>query len=242
MHRWLSGDATLHAPVRLCCFPYAGGSESVFRTWQPRFGDVAQVCAFRLPGRGLRSREPPFTDLPALVRAASDELALLVEQPFAFFGHSMGALIAFELARQLRRDYRVEPVHLFVSGACSPDSVQFLHDLDPAAIRETLRTLDGTPREIIDHRRFMDSLVPIVRADFTLCVSYKYVEDRPFDCPITAFGGLGDVGISKDCLMKWDRQTTSRFDAHFLEGNHFFLHSSEEALKRTIARELCQSR
>ena len=108
------------ARMRLLCLPYGGGGASIFRDWPQRLPDFVEVCAIQLPGRENRLREPSFTDVPGVVQALTQVLPPFLNIPFAFFGHSLGALIVFELARQLRRENGNEPIHLFISGQCAP--------------------------------------------------------------------------------------------------------------------------
>src|SRR5437763_15337105 len=168
---WLvSRKPNPRARVRLFCFPYAGGGDSVFRAWQKGLSEAIEVCPVQLPGRGARISEPPFTELSPLVRAAAQALAPHLDKPFAFFGHSMGALICFELARHLRKDGGPQPVHLFVSGRCGPQTPRepFAGDLPDSEFQEMLRRYNGTPEEVLENRELMELLLPAVRADFAL--------------------------------------------------------------------------
>lgn len=110
--------------MRLFCFPYAGAGDSVFHSWRKSLSDLVEVCPVQLPGRGSRIAEPPFTEMSQLVQAAGQSLAPYLDKPFALFGHSMGALVSFELARHLRREYNLQLVHLFVSGRCGPQTLK----------------------------------------------------------------------------------------------------------------------
>jgi medium-chain acyl-[acyl-carrier-protein] hydrolase len=214
--------------VRLFCFPYAGGSASVYRGWPAQVGTDIEVCAVQLPGRYSRVKEPPFRAVGELVPAIAAELAGHLDKPFAFFGHSMGALIAFELARHLRRTRRLEPVHLFVSGHRAPqlpNKRRPTYDLNDVEFIAELRRLQGTPQELLDDAGLMQLAMPLLRADFELSERYDYRPEAPLGCPITAFGGTRDLDIG-DAVAAWREQTSGRFALHMIEGDHFFINAA----------------
>src|SRR5215217_254651 len=170
------------ASVRLFCFPYAGGGDSIFRSWQESLSDTIEVCPVQLPGRGSRIAEPPYTEMDQLVRAAGQAIAPYLDKPFALFGHSMGALIAFEFARYLRKEYSAEPVHLFVSGRPSPQSTSEPLDLDQldTELPEILSSRNGRPAQSLKDPELMELVLPMLRADLALCESYSYAPEPPF--------------------------------------------------------------
>lgn len=230
-----------HPRVRLFCFPYAGGSSLVYRQWPDGLPADVELCAVQLPGRGNRLREPAYTQLPPLVEVLSTALLPYLDVPFAFFGHSMGATIGFELARSLRRARAPEPFHLFVSGRRapqSPDTDPPSYHLPEPAFVEQLRQLNGTPKEVLEHPEMMQLLLPLLRADFQLIQTYAYKPGPPLACPITAFGGVQDLDAGRDLLELWREQTTAGFSLHMLPGDHFFLHTSRDLLLQTISRKL----
>jgi surfactin synthase thioesterase subunit len=229
------------AYMRLFCFPYAGAAASVFNTWPHSLSVELEVCAIQLPGRGGRFREPPHTRMSTLCDAAFSAIRPLLDKPFMFFGHSMGAMIGFELARLLRRERQPLPSHLFVSGR---RAVQIheddprTYDLPEAEFLQELRRLNGTPREVLEHRELLELMLPQLRADFELIHTHKYSEEAPFAFPITAFGGLEDIEVSKEQLEKWREQTSATFRLHMLPGDHFFIHSAQHRLLRIINEEM----
>ena len=179
-----------------------------------------------------------------LVSALTDALLPLLDKPFAFFGHSMGAWVSFELARRLQTNHELEPIQLFPSGAWAPQigsRESPIHDLPEPEFIEALKLLNGTPREVLDHPELMKLLLPILRADFEVCERYKYAAGPPLKCPITAFGGLEDRRLRRSDLTAWKEQTTGSFALQMLAGDHFFLHSTEAELLRTIAKALRES-
>jgi medium-chain acyl-[acyl-carrier-protein] hydrolase len=230
------------ALVRLFCFPYAGGGDSIFRSWQRVLADMIEVCPVQLPGRGARTTESPCTNINQLVRDAGQALVPYIDKPFALFGHSMGALIAFELARHLRREYSTQPVHLFVSARCSPQTInkRFDSKLFDSELPELLRRNNGTPEEILENPELIELVTPVLRADMALCNSYVYTPEPPFSFPITAFGGLDDRGVTRRHIEGWREHTAGSFVLRMLPGDHFFLNKSRLALLEAISRELEQ--
>jgi medium-chain acyl-[acyl-carrier-protein] hydrolase len=240
---WLAaGRPNPKAMIRLLCFPYAGGGESVFRAWPEGLPDSVEVCAVQLPGRGARVKEPPFTHLGDLVEDLGQGLAPYLDKPFAIFGHSMGALIGFELARRLRSEYGIEPVHLFVSGRPGPRTVRSrpANTLSDSEFLELLWAYNGTPEEALANPELMELMLPVIRADFSVSQSYVYTPEPPLDCAITAFGGLHDETISRANLEEWREHTRDRFLVRMLPGNHFFLNTERALLLSAISRELYQ--
>lgn len=242
---WIScPKARPNAQVRLFCFPYSGAGASIFYAWADGLPSTIEVCPVQLPGRESRLGERPFTRLKPLVRAVSEALPSAIDGPFAFFGHSLGALVGFELARYLRRHQNVSPVHLFVSGHTSPqipDCEPPIHDLPEADFVERLRQLNGMSQEVLSNDELMSLLTPILRADFAVCETYTYEDDDPLDCPISAFGGLQDAHVSRADLEAWAEHTSASFSLHMFPGNHFYLNRERPLLLRTLARELSDS-
>lgn len=229
------------ANLRLFCFPYAGGNALVYRSWAQKLPSDVEVVAIQLPGRGNRMHEPLISKLSTVVELLASAIIPSLDEPFAFFGHSMGTLLSFELARLLRREGRPLPVHMFVSGRGAPQLNHLhppLHNLPTNELLHELRRLDGTPSAVLEHPDLMELMLPILRADFSICDTYEYSQAAPLDCPISAFGGLQDAGVSRRNLEAWREQTSASFTARMLPGNHFFLHSNETLLLNVLATQL----
>ena len=225
---WLSNWKPNHrARVRLFCFPYAGGGNSIFRSWQQNLSDTIEVCSVQLPGRDSRISEPPCTAVDQLVSAASEGLAPYLDKPFALFGHSMGAVIAFEFARHLRKEYGAQPVHLFVSGRPSPQTISKPLDVDHV-------------EEWLEDPELMEFVLPMLRGDLALCNSYVYAPQPPFSFSITAFGGIDDHGVPRHSLEGWREHTTGSFVLRLFPGGHFFLDTCRLPLLEAISKELEQ--
>lgn len=222
---------------RLLCFPYAGGTAAGFHGWSAKLPPTIEMCAVQLPGRANRLAETPFVRLPAIVSALEDALSPLLDRPFAFFGHSMGALLAFELARQLRKSRGLEPIHLFVSAAGAPGIARrepAIHDLSESEFRRALRHFDGTSAEVLGTADLMALVLPAVRADFAVCESYRYRKGPKLTCPVTAFGGSHDRRVLRADLDAWALETHGPFTLHMVPGGHHFLHDQEDRLLRAI--------
>jgi medium-chain acyl-[acyl-carrier-protein] hydrolase len=234
------------ARIRLFCFPYAGGGSVIYRQWSKEFlRSPIEVVLALLPGRESRVREPSGTRIEQYVEPLAREMSPYLDKPFAFFGHSMGALIAFELARRLRDERGVEPEHLFISGRRSPRIPRrdpYMHDLpEPEFIAEISR-MNGTPKEVLEHKELMELMIPLLRADFAVCHSYDYAPGEPLRCPITVFGGTRDDEAPPNEFDRWREETTGDFNVRMLEGDHFFINQPPEQhqIIRTITAVLAR--
>jgi surfactin synthase thioesterase subunit len=230
-----------NATCRLFCFPYAGGGALIYRTWLRSLPAGVEGYAAQLPGRGNRLRENAFTNLSSLVDAVATALTRYLDKPFAFFGHSMGALISFELAHKLRMEHGVSPIHMFISGSCAPQSREInriTYGLPDDELIAELRRLNGTPKEVLEHSELVQLMLPLIRADFEVCQTYAYSTKPPLSCPITVFGGLQDNEVTRQRLEGWRAHTTASFSLQMFPGDHFFLHISESSLLQRVSREL----
>jgi medium-chain acyl-[acyl-carrier-protein] hydrolase len=196
----------------------------------------------QLPGRENRFGEKAFSRLEELVPVLAEALLPYMERPYAFWGHSMGALICFELARMLRRERQTPgPIRLAVSGHRAPqlpDPKQPIYRATDEIFLDRLRHLNGTPVEVLEHQELLPLLLPTLRADFELCETYEYRPEIPLDCPISAFGGLNDPDVTRESILAWRDQTHSAFQARFFRGDHFFLHHEPAALMGILSQEL----
>jgi medium-chain acyl-[acyl-carrier-protein] hydrolase len=236
--------ANPQARMRLFCFPYAGGRDLIFRGWQEELPSFVEVCPVELPGRGRRLREAPFTRLTALVEDLGRDIVPYLDKPFAFFGHSMGAMISFELAQLLRREQGMTPAHLFVSGRRAPhvpEQSPTTYNLPEPEFLEELRRLNGTPREVLEHAELIQLTLPLLRADFEVVQTYDYKPLPPLSCPLTAFGGLQDVEVRREYLEAWRECTTGPFTLRMMPGDHFFLHTTRRLLLQVLAQQLQQT-
>jgi surfactin synthase thioesterase subunit len=196
-----------------------------------------ELCPIQLPGRENRRSEPPFNRLKSLIQTLTPLIAPYLDIPFAFFGHSMGALLSFELIRELRRQNLPSPMHLFLSGHPAPQIPDFeppIHTLPEPQFIEALRKLQGTPEAVLQDSELMQHYLPILRADFAMLETYFYVKEAPLNCPISVFGGLEDKRVSLAALEAWREQTTQGFTVNQLSGDHFFLQLSQKELLKLV--------
>lgn len=230
------------AECRLYCLPYAGGSGAIFRTWQKSLPETIEVVPLHLPGRGRRMKEPPLRNLMQMARTVVDDLLPVFRQkPFAFYGHSMGATISYEVARILRDERGPQPLALIVTGRQAPhlpDTFEPTYQLPQEEFVAQLRRLNGTPQAILDSAELMELMIPVLRSDFEAIETYVYQPAPPLDCPIFAFGGDQDADIKKEDIEAWGQHTKGEFKAKMFSGDHFFLHPQEQALLSEVGREL----
>ena len=226
--------------LRVFCFPYAGAGASVYAGWANELPRTLQVCPVQLPGRETRIHEPRFRSLDLLVDAALTALVPHFDRPFALFGHSMGALIAYVISVRLARMGLPAPRHLFVSARRAPQlpSRESLREFDDAQLCDRLRELGGIPPEVLASPELMALLLPILKDDFALTESGHDTGDALLTCPISAFGGIDDREVSRADLDGWRERTTGRYRLRLLPGDHFFLKSSRGLLQQLIVREL----
>jgi len=240
---WISRRFAAPRQRRLYCLPYAGGSTAVFSSWPARLGPDIEVCPVLLPGREARIGEPTparMADLvPPLAEGLAAHLAAAPATPYALFGHSMGALIAFEVSRRLAALGLPAPERLFLSAAGpvrGPERVD-KHRLDDRDLLQTLRRMNGTPAEFFDDPDLVALLLPMIRADFTLAETFSVPDGVVQPVPITAFAGAQDGSISPAEVDRWRRHTTGGFDLHVLPGDHFYIHAPAPVLE-VIARHV----
>jgi medium-chain acyl-[acyl-carrier-protein] hydrolase len=242
LNGWISHYRPRHAArVRLFCFPYSGDSASAYRTWQERLPPHVEVCPVQLPGRESRLKEPPFTRMLPLVKVMAEVLRPFMDMPFAFFGHSLGGRLGFELAREVRTRYGLSPSRLFVSAAAAPQ-IAFpkvhVHHLPDEDLVRRIRQLGGTPELVLQHEELMSMLMPLIRADFALSETYVYEAGAPLRCPVSVFGGTEDPEVSQESLEAWKAETCEATSVRMYPGGHFFLHDRQTEVLRAITEDL----
>jgi medium-chain acyl-[acyl-carrier-protein] hydrolase len=239
---WLPFGTSPGTAVRLLCLPHAGAGATVYRTWAAGLADGIGACPVEPPGRGRRRREPPADTVSAITGPLAREVAELIRSPYAIFGHSTGALCAFELIRELRRIGAAGPAHLFVAGRRAPQLPMTRTRLGHLSIAElvtVLRGLGGTPEEVLADHDMLRMIQPMLVADFAVNEGYVYRPEAPLDTPVTAFAATADPGADPGQVAAWHEQTSAGFTLHPLAGGHFavFDHAPEvlAAIAATIA-------
>jgi medium-chain acyl-[acyl-carrier-protein] hydrolase len=233
------------AEIRLFLFPYAGGGPAVFHHWVSEFPSSIEVWIAHYPGRGSRHSESPMKQVVQLAEVLSQAIQPFLDKPLAFFGHSLGGLIAFEFARQLRQMNLPQPQILFVSGCGAPhipDPNPPIHTLPDVEFLKSLQQWNAISSELLNQPDVIDLLLPTLRADFEAVENYVYAPDRPtLDCPILAFGGLDDLRVSHERIDGWAWHTNGGFHSQYFPGDHFFINTAKEAMIASITAELASS-
>jgi medium-chain acyl-[acyl-carrier-protein] hydrolase len=235
---WFTAASNPAGAMRVFLFPFAGGNASAFLPWQDLLGSRLELRVAQLPGRGVRLFDPPLADLDELVARLTRAVAELADRPFLFFGHSVGALLAFEIARQLRRTGRPAPASLWVSAAEGPQTRllhRHLHQLEEAELIEALREYNGTGTELLANRELMQLVLPGVRADFALSERYVYRPEPPLDLPIHVLLGESDEFVEPERTAGWAAETSRPITVHRFPGDHFFLNEHQQAIAALIA-------
>jgi len=228
------------ARCRLVCFPHAGGNALCFRPWHRLLPDGIDLCPVELPGRGARIDEAPLRRMDCLVDALCEDLTPLLGIPFALFGHSMGAYVAYALARRLSEAGGPAAMHLFVSCAAAPDRTPRnppLHSLPDHELVGALTRFGGTPPAVLARAELVTALLPTLRADLMLAETYTAARSELVSCPITAFGGSSDT-IDRHALHGWSAFTEGTFRLRMFSGDHFYLSDAANEVTDEIAFDL----
>jgi medium-chain acyl-[acyl-carrier-protein] hydrolase len=231
------------ARVTLFCIPYAGSGASCYHAWSRALaGQPVEVRAVQLPGRENRLRETPFREMAPLVLALADQIEPFLDRPYCVFGHSMGALVAFELARELSRRGRPGPARLFASGANAPhvpSDEEPLHQLpDAELVRAVSERYEGIPRQVLEHRELLELVLPALRADLTAIETYEFRDGARLQCAISAFAGEGDRHVTPAKLAPWQDVTDGPFASALFAGDHFYLNDQRAELINVVLPEL----
>jgi len=229
--------------LNLLCLPYSGASAMVYSRWRRKLPAWLQVRPVELPGRGARMGEPLQTDMQALARQLAAEQRLAASAPYALLGHSLGALLAFELAHELQALGCAPPLALFACGTAAPtrrEDYEGKNWRDPKRDDELiseLRELNGTPEEVLGNAELMSLTLPILRADFLLCGRYAYRQRPALQCPLHVLGGEDDRA-SEEQLLAWRKETLGDFSLDIFPGSHFFIHEHEDRVLGVLAASL----
>jgi medium-chain acyl-[acyl-carrier-protein] hydrolase len=229
---------------RLFCFPYAGGGAQIFNAWRELVREDISLHAIQPPGRGKRLFDPPVLDLETAVEAIVEAIGPMLDLPFFFFGHSMGALVAFEVARALRRKTMVLPRRLFLSAYGAPQfkrSRKAIHGLPDNEFTEAVKALEGTPHDVFENPELLSLILPALRADFALVECYQHRFEEPLPTPIVAFCGMRDAYVDREAMEGWQFQTSLFAGVHMMPGGHFFIHEALPSLASKIAEGVRQT-
>jgi surfactin synthase thioesterase subunit len=230
------------ARARVFCFAHAGGGASAYRPWATDIAPDVEVCGVQLPGRESRWREPRFRSVSEVVPAIVRGLEPWLDRPFAMFGHSLGALLAFETAHALQEAGRRAPAHLFASAHRAPHRANphppMRHLADQAFIDEMCRRYGGVPKAVLESPELLALMLPCLRDDFTMFETYVHQGRAPLGCPITALGGDDDRFVTREELAGWSDHTAGAFAIQQMPGDHFYLQDRRADLARLVTMAL----
>jgi medium-chain acyl-[acyl-carrier-protein] hydrolase len=230
--------------LRLFCFPYSGAGASAFNAWHAAFPEEIEIVAVEYPGHGQRLAEPLSREMNLLVDAASEGLLPLLDLPFAFFGHSLGALVAFEVARTLSKRAGLLPAALFLSGHSAPHiqpREESIANLPDDELVQRICQLNGTADHLLDLPEMRELFLPIFRADFSMCDAYTCRAEDPLLCPIFVCGGVSDPYVPMEDLAQWYNHAARHFECRLFPGDHFYLHASRPALLSYVIQQVLAS-
>lgn len=231
------------AELRLFCFAYAGGGASIYANWHKSLPSNVEIVAIQLPGRENRFQEAPLTDLDAVMAHVVDAVGSRLDKPYLLFGHSLGGLIAYELARRFAVQSRRMPQGVVVSGKRAPHMPSRRAALSSLADREFVREIadyNGTPSDILDNPELMQLILPRLRADASLFDNYRYRDSGPLPCPVVAFGGDNDKHVNHAELVGWEIHG-STFSHRFFDGDHFFIHSHHAEVMHAMSEVIASA-
>lgn len=241
-HWFICPRANPEAEIRLFLFPYAGAGPTAFNQWMSGFPDHVEIYIAHYPARGSRHHEHPIKQINTLAERFSQAIQPLVDKPFALLGHSLGGLVAFELAKQLRQQDLPKPQILFVSGCGAPhlpDPNPPIHGTSDSEFIQSLKELHGIPSELQDEPEALQFLLPILRADFEAVANYQCQPvASPLQIPILAFAGLDDPRVARERVEAWALHTDAGFRSYYCPGDHFFIHTCREAVIANVVSEL----
>ncbi|EMY6536364.1 thioesterase [Salmonella enterica] len=227
--------------IQLFCFPYAGASASIFKSWQSFLPSHIEVVGIQYPGHGSRISEKPYSSSNDIVNEMLNNIFNFQKKPFALFGHSMGAMIAFDLAKRIVTSLKQKPIHLFISGL-APPQLRKINNFNKTRTNNELinlmEQLGGTHSEILSNKELMGLILPALRSDFQIADNW-FVEDV-FDLsiPLTILGGDADNEVPEESLTYWSAYTTKKTTIKIYSGDHFFINTNKYQILNDISTQL----
>lgn len=225
--------------MRLFCFPPAGAGPSIFNEWASLLPPFVELVGVVYPGRECRSAEPLSRDLNVIADSVAAHIARFDDMPCAFFGHSMGGYVSFEVMQRLIGSITY-PNHMFLSAVPAPHMPvpEKLHELTESQFFRELLRLEGFPQEVLNTPELVRYALPILRADFTACETHRFNLEVVCRCPISVYGGSNDVRVTHDRLEGWRHFAGLSFSLRIFEGGHFYLRKRQAELVGFISSEL----
>lgn len=226
--------------INLYCMPFAGGNKHSYRPYVKHAPSFLNIVPMEIPGRGVRSDEPLLTDLSLISEDIFDQIKEDLNCPYAIYGHSMGGLLGYLLAKEIVRNYLEPPQHLFVTGCIAP-SIADRHLVDHTLPRndffDEIKSLGGSPEEVLNDHSLIDFFEPILRADFQAVASFQYVESRAFSIPLSIAIGTEEK-VTYEEAMAWQKETIHPIEVKLFPGNHFFIYEHASQIVQLMCRKL----
>jgi surfactin synthase thioesterase subunit len=227
--------------LRLFCLPYAAGSARIFRGWHRDLPRFVEVCPLELPGHGRRNHEDPVGELEPIMTDLLAQVLRKTDRPFAILGYDYGALLGFELAHRLEHHYGITPKHLFVAAMRAPvwpRPKNPVSEMSEDRFRELLGRQDGASGDLLEIDSLMEFAIRVLRADFRVADNYRYAPEKMLSCPVTAFRGRDDAGVSSQSVRAWNVCTSGEFLWHEVSGGHYFLYPAKELFLHKLSMDL----
>ena len=241
-NKWLFVPQNKVAPdIRIICFPYAGGSSATYMQWKNELPKNVELVIIQAPGKGARMFEPLHHSMSELIDDLLQHISPVLEKPYVLLGHSLGSRVAFELMVKLQERGSPLPEHFFALGSRGPhiySEEEISYKLPDAEFIEHIKTLNGTPQEILDNQEMMKFLMPILRADFKISETYTYKGTATFDIPLSVLGGIEDKAVSLYQLQSWKGFFSKPMDLHQLAGDHFFIDTNKQGVLKIVNKVL----
>lgn len=238
-HPWFTVHRRASPRARLLCFPFAGGNAGSFAHWASHLPADVELWAMQPPGRATRIAEPPLTTMGLLLDQVEPFVTRALDCPTVFFGHSMGAIVGFELCRRLRRRGAALPAALVLSGREPPQhrsAGRLLHQLSNAQLRDELRRLGGTPEELLRLPDLLDLVLPALRADLACIEMWEHAAEPPLPIPLIVLGGADDREADPEQLPGWRPHSAIGCSVHIFSGDHFFINEHSAAIMQLVSR------
>ncbi|SFD15750.1 thioesterase II family protein [Pseudoalteromonas denitrificans] len=228
------------ADIRLICFPYAGGSSSIYTSWVNSLPENVELIIMQAPGRSNRMFETPIDKMDILADNLLAEIPTLLNKPYVLFGHSLGSRVCFELILRLNKLGLQLPLHFIASGSSGPQKERhnISYNLPESEFISKLRTMNGTPEELLKNKELMSLLLPMLRADFEIAETFQYTGNALFNISLSIFGGEDDTDVTNDDLYLWQQFFKPKAKTTKFPGGHFFINSHKELVLEKVNKVL----
>lgn len=228
------------AEYRLFCFPYAGGSATVYNAWNDLLPDHVELVAIQPPGRANRWNEKLHTSVKEMVDDLISAIPAWLDRPYMIYGHSLGSAVAFETLHALEQRKLRLPLRFFAGARRAPHCpprIPPIHDYPLEEFKSEVKKLNGTPDSILENPDIMEIFVPVLRTDLKAAYAYHRAPSSKINCEVSIFGGAGDDKVVQEDLIGWQEHFSTTMDMHIFDGGHFFLEDN----KKMVVERICHS-